>query len=155
VAPGEIVAATDAVRVLVVEDNPEVARVTAGMLDELGHATVVVHCAEEALSRLQEDAAFDLAFSDVVMPGMDGFALAAVLRERYPALPVLLTSGYTKTLETPQLDWPLLRKPFKLAELSRAVTHLTQLAARAEVDPKLVDIGQARKTRASKNARPR
>ena len=149
----DAVAKAGSARILVVEDNPDVAPVTAGMLDELGHAAVIVHSAEAALRKLEEDAAFDLVFTDVVMPGMDGFALAEALRAQYPNLPVLLTSGYTKTIETPRLDWPLLRKPFKLAELSRAVTLLTALAARSGDDPKLVDIHEARKTRASKNGR--
>src|SRR6185437_9995325 len=56
------VAAPSSARILVVEDNPDVAPVTAGMLEELGHRTVVVCSADAALKALEQDSNFDLVF---------------------------------------------------------------------------------------------
>ena len=138
-------------RILLVEDNPDVATVTVGMLDELGHQSILVHNAEAALQTLERDPEFDLVFSDIVMAGMDGLQLAAELRQRFPNLPVLLTSGYTKSIEHAPLHWPLVRKPFKLAELNRALAHVTTPRADMQNDPKLVHFLEAKKNRASKN----
>jgi len=141
-------------RILLVEDNPDVATVTVGMLDELGHSSILVHSAEAALQTLERNSAFDLVFSDIVMAGMDGLQLAATLRQRYPELPVLLTSGYTKSVEVAQLQWPLLRKPFKLAELNRALAHVTMPREQIQNDPKLVHLLDERRNRAAKNKNP-
>ena len=143
--------ASTSARVLVVEDNPDVAPVSASMLEELGHRTVVVNGAEQALQTLERDSAFDLMFTDVVMPGTDGLQLAAAVRERYPNLPVLLTSGYSRLSEkVQQLDWPLLRKPLHLSELSRAVSNLTARPMPLTDDPKLVQFSAAKRNRQSK-----
>ncbi|MBN8897067.1 MAG: PAS domain S-box protein, partial [Rhodospirillales bacterium] len=113
-----------AARILVVEDNPEVAVVSARMLEELGHRVHVVHGGEAALVALDEAGAFDLVFTDVVMAGMDGIALANAIRARHPTMPILLTSGFTKSETRPVENWPLLRKPIGLAELNRAIGRL-------------------------------
>ena len=136
-------------RILLVEDNPDVASVTIDMLDELGHQSVLVPNAEAALQTLEQQADFDLLFSDIVMAGMGGIELANVVRERYPDMPILLTSGYTKSIETAHLHWPLLRKPFKLAELNRALANVVAQRNNGK-DPKLVHLTEARKHRASK-----
>ena len=136
-------------RILLVEDNPDVASVTIDMLDELGHQSVLVPNAEAALQTLEQQADFDLLFSDIVMAGMGGLELANVVRERYPDMPILLTSGYTKSIETAHLHWPLLRKPFKLAELNRALANVVAQRNNGK-DPKLVHLTEARKHRASK-----
>lgn len=148
---GEEAAASGSKRILLVEDNPDVATVTVGMLDELGHHSILVHSADAALKALEHQGEFDLVFSDIVMAGMDGLELARLLRERYPDLPVLLTSGYTKSIETAQLHWPLLRKPFKLAELNRALATVVAQQRRGHDNPKLVHFMEARRNRASKN----
>jgi CheY-like chemotaxis protein len=111
--------------VLVVEDNPEVAEVTASMLQQLGYRVQVVHDARTALDAVAENRPFALVVSDVVMAGdMNGLGLARAIRERKPELPVLLVTGYSHL--TPQVgsEFALLRKPFDLAELSRVAASL-------------------------------
>jgi nitrogen-specific signal transduction histidine kinase/CheY-like chemotaxis protein len=111
--------------VLVVEDNAEVAEVTAGLLAQLGYRVIPVESATEALARL-EDVAVDLVFSDIVMPGpMDGLALAREIRTRHPHVPVLLTSGYTDLAPGTEVEFRILRKPFELATLESAVHETT------------------------------
>ncbi len=74
--------------VLVVEDNIEVGTFTTQSLAELGYVTVWAANAQDALAELAHDAArFDVVFSDVVMPGMNGVALAKTIRRDYPDLP--------------------------------------------------------------------
>jgi DNA-binding NtrC family response regulator len=59
-------------------------------------------------------------FSDVIMPGMNGVELAGVIRERYPGLPVVLTSGYSNVLaENAHQGFELIQKPYSVEALSR------------------------------------
>jgi CheY-like chemotaxis protein len=108
--------------VLVVEDNPEVAEVTATLLEQLGYGVVRAENAAEALATLQSGQEVDLVFSDIVMPnGMNGIHLAQEVNERYPKLRVLLTTGYSDVAASAETRFPILRKPFELAGLERAV----------------------------------
>jgi signal transduction histidine kinase/CheY-like chemotaxis protein len=82
-------------RILVVEDDAEVARVTMELLQEIGYQAVEVRDGHAALTLIEEDPRIDLVFSDVVMPGgMSGLELARKLRELRPGLPVVLATGY-------------------------------------------------------------
>lgn len=109
--------------VLVVEDNIEVGTFTTQSLAELGYVTVWAANAQDALAELAHDAArFDVVFSDVVMPGMNGVALAKTIRRDYPDLPVVLTSGYSSVLvESVPDGFELLHKPYSVEQLSRVL----------------------------------
>lgn len=79
--------------------------------------------AAAALSALA-DRSFHLMVSDIVMAGeMDGVALAREARQRHPDLPIVLVTGYSTT-STANIGFPVLRKPFQLADLSRAVASV-------------------------------
>jgi len=110
-------------RVLVVEDNTDVGQFAMQILDDLGYATTWATSAEAALEHLGEDGAgFDAVFSDVVMPGMGGIALANNLRRRLPRMPVVLTSGYSHVLaEDDAHGFELLHKPYSADQLSRVL----------------------------------
>ncbi len=74
--------------VLVVEDNVEVGTFATQALAELGFATVWAADAGEALAELADDAGrFDVVFTDVMMPGMNGVDLAREIRRRHPGCP--------------------------------------------------------------------
>jgi len=108
--------------VLVVEDSREVADVTATLLEQLGYRVVRAENAGEALHHLQQGIEVDLLFSDIVMPGpMDGIALAEHCQARYRELPVLLTSGFSDAAQAADGRFDILRKPFELAALERAI----------------------------------
>ena len=110
--------------VLLVEDNPDVAEVNVAMLEELGYRVRTVGDAAAALEAIGEET-FDLVVSDIIMAGpMDGLALARTLRERQPGLPVLLVTGYSHAASGAGADFIVLRKPFKLAELSRIAARM-------------------------------
>ncbi|HDS1737568.1 ATP-binding protein [Pseudomonas sp. BP8] len=108
-------------RVLLVEDNPDVGSFTAQVLTDHGYAVSWAVSAEAALSLLSEPSAqFDVVFSDVVMPGMGGLALAGQLRLDYPQLPVLLTSGYSEAMaEGGHQGFDFLAKPYSAEQLCR------------------------------------
>ena len=103
-------------RVLVVEDNADVGQFAYQMLSDLGFEAVLEADADAALSRLeQENGRFDLVFSDVVMPGMDGVQFGRIVRDRWPSVPVVLTSGYSHVLaEETEHGFPLLQKPYSV-----------------------------------------
>jgi PAS domain S-box-containing protein len=110
--------------VLLVEDNPDVASVSAGLLEQLGYTVRRVANAEAALRELERDGV-DLVFSDIVMPGkMDGLGLARHLKAVRPRLPILLTSGYSDAALNVRGDFPILRKPYEIHELSQAIAKL-------------------------------
>jgi PAS domain S-box-containing protein len=110
--------------VLLVEDNPDVATVSADLLEQLGYTVRRVANAEAALHEIERDGV-DLVFSDIVMPGkMDGLGLARHLRATRPSLPILLTSGYSDAALNVRGDFPILRKPYEIHELSRAIAKL-------------------------------
>jgi PAS domain S-box-containing protein len=110
--------------VLLVEDNPEVASVSAGLLEQLGYTVRRVANAEAALREIELDGV-DLVFSDIVMPGkMDGLGLARHLKATKPGLPILLASGYSDAALSVRGDFPILRKPYEIHELSKAIAKL-------------------------------
>lgn len=116
--------------VLVVEDNPDVATAHAGLLEELGYRVKWVRDAPSALQSLDRDD-IDLVFSDVVMPGeMDGLGLARYLRDHQPDMPVILATGYSEAARKSGLEFPILRKPYELHELSRALEAAIDLRTR-------------------------
>jgi CheY-like chemotaxis protein len=111
--------------VLLVEDNPEVASASVGLLEQLGYTVRSVTNAEAALAALEEDPAIKLVFSDIVMPGRaDGLALARSIRQKRPGLPVLLATGYSNAAQGADAEFPILRKPYQLGELSGAIAKL-------------------------------
>ncbi|HWT51140.1 MAG TPA: PAS domain S-box protein [Caulobacter sp.] len=130
----------DAADILLVEDNPDVAEVAAGLLERLGHKVRLASNATSALAVLQDGAPPDLVFSDIVMAGeMDGLALARVLRERYPELPILLATGYSQAAEKLGDAFRVLRKPYSLDELKSAISAVMARAA-ATAEGKVVSL---------------
>ncbi len=107
--------------VLVVEDNSDVSDVAVSLLEELGYQTIAVDSATAALKVLASKRDINLVFSDVVLPGQtDGLALARMVTERYPQVPVVLTTGYTKVFDADP-EFPVLRKPYQIAALGRVI----------------------------------
>jgi len=102
--------------VLLVEDNETVGSFAHNLLCELGQEVTWATGAADALRILEEDRGrFDLVFTDVVMPGMNGIDLANEVRQRWPDLPVVLTSGYSHVLaEEGSHGFELLQKPYTL-----------------------------------------
>jgi signal transduction histidine kinase len=112
--------------VLVVEDDPRVLAATGDALEELGLRTVRCLHPGDARRLLRENPEIGLIVSDVLMPGMTGPELVASIRNDYPGLPVLFVTGYAGDIDTAAAfgGHMVLRKPFTLASLGRAVGTL-------------------------------
>ena len=113
-------------RVLLVEDDEGVRALAEAFLEAMGYRVVAAANAAQALGILDRDAAFDLLFSDVVLPGgLSGPQLAQQAVQRVPALRALLASGYPRDaltgLDGDLADVALLSKPYSRDDLARAV----------------------------------
>jgi len=113
-------------RILVAEDDDAVRGFVQRALVETGHDTVAARDGAEALDILHRDTgAFDLLLTDIKMPVMDGIALALATVRDYPAMPILLMTGYADQRERAhgleQLIHDVIAKPFTLAQLQAAV----------------------------------
>jgi PAS domain S-box-containing protein len=123
-------AASGSGTILLVEDNPDVATASTGLLEQLGYAVRWVSNAEAALAEIDGNR-IDLVFSDIVMPGkMDGLGLAQAIRGKYPRMPILLATGYSDTLRRTSLGFQIIRKPYEIHELSQALSKVSAAAAR-------------------------
>jgi PAS domain S-box-containing protein len=118
--------------VLLVEDDREVAALTAEMLDSIGFEVTHVTSPSAALGALANGRAVDIVFSDVMMPGgMSGVELSQEIRRRRPEIPVVLTTGYIEAARDAILDGQeVLVKPYQLDELARVLSE--QLALREQ-----------------------
>lgn len=113
-------------RVLLAEDDAQVADLVEAMLGDLGHQVTRTPDAAGALQVLQGPAPVDLLLTDLIMPGdMNGVELAREAVRLRPGLPVMLSSGYTgETLGAAEdAPWPLLRKPYGPDQLARAIAE--------------------------------
>jgi CheY-like chemotaxis protein len=111
-------------RILLVEDNEAVGDTTRAVLNSMGCTTTLVKNARSALDHLAADpSSADVVLTDIEMPGgMDGIALAALLRERYPRLSVILMTGYAARLqEAIQQSLEVLPKPCSFETLADAI----------------------------------
>ena len=108
--------------VLVVEDDPRVLNATIGALEELKHRAVPCPDPLDAPRILDDLGPFDLVITDVLMPGQTGPEMITGLLGRRPDLAVLFVTGYAG--EGSAADFggrPVLRKPFTIAGLERAI----------------------------------
>lgn len=115
-------------RVLIVEDQPEVAQLVQRLIEPAGYIITVATDALTAVSQVAAGTHPDLLITDVVMPAMTGPELAAALRTHHPHLPVLYMSGYTAASLGPQLHLDsnsmLVEKPFTRSTLLGAIRNL-------------------------------
>ena len=111
-------------RILLAEDDRAVREFVTRALQHRGHEVFAVENGLEALDALQ-DREFDILVTDIVMPGMDGIALALKLAKEKPELKILMMSGYSaerqRAHNLEELIHKVLPKPFTLAEICHAV----------------------------------
>jgi two-component system cell cycle sensor histidine kinase/response regulator CckA len=110
-------------RVLVVEDERVVRDVLTEMLQTQGYVVTSTGDPEDALA-LSNEGTFDLLITDLVMPKLDGYELAAAIAAHSPNLKVIFMSGYTSTTsrrELTEADVAFLQKPFAIEDLAAKV----------------------------------
>jgi PAS domain S-box-containing protein len=103
--------------ILLVEDDAGVRAVTAAMLKELQFTVIEADNGSHALDIVDRQPDIDLLFTDIVMPGMNGFELGRLARERRPQLPVLYATGYAASYTAPEKGADVLAKPYREADL--------------------------------------
>jgi two-component system OmpR family response regulator len=103
-------------KVLIVDDEEDLADMAAALLEAHGLEVLVAYSAYEALRLLKENGDIDALFSDVVMPGMTGLQLADAVTEMYPKVKVVLASGYTlpSLLDNRERPYLYTSKPYKI-----------------------------------------
>jgi signal transduction histidine kinase/CheY-like chemotaxis protein len=120
--------ADDTTMILVVEDDAGVRTTTVEALRDLGYRVAAAASAAEALAMLDDGLAVDLLFTDIVMPDMSGRQLADAVAARWPGLPVLFTTGYTRNavVHNGMLDAGVafLAKPFSLEQLAYKIADV-------------------------------
>jgi signal transduction histidine kinase len=107
-------------RVLLVEDDDNVAMVVLEMLQALAYQPTRVDSGAAALRMLKQRSDFDIVFSDMVMPGgMGGMDLAREVSRKYPSLPVVLTTGFSEAATAAaQAGFRVLPKPYAIEALA-------------------------------------
>ncbi|MEO5586392.1 MAG: response regulator, partial [Novosphingobium sp.] len=133
-APGDVIASAKAPevrsewagggRILLVEDEETVRMVAERALTRAGYTVVTAGDGEEGLEQFVSGGAFDLVVSDVVMPTMDGPAMAREIRKRVPGLPILFMSGYAEDHLRREIDVEnmyFIPKPFSVQQISEKV----------------------------------
>ena len=118
--------------ILLVEDNADVREYARDVLLELGYGVLDAANVQEALRVVAKKPRISLVFTDVVLGDSNGRVLADKVRQIYPAVPVLFTTGYTRNAIVHQgrldRDVHLLNKPFTQQDLARKVRELLDAA---------------------------
>jgi CheY-like chemotaxis protein len=117
--------------ILVVEDDALVQGYVIAQLGSLGYRTLVARDGVEALALVDRGIAFDLVFTDVILPGgMNGRDLAEAVLQRRATVKVLYTSGYADTaiVHEGRLDpgIALLRKPYRKSHLAQKIRDMLE-----------------------------
>jgi len=111
-------------RILVAEDEATVRAFVERALRHCGHEPIVVHDGFAALAALSESR-FDLLLTDIVMPRLDGIALALKASKDHPDLKILLMTGYAAEMQRAHnldaLIHRVIERPFTLEQICTAV----------------------------------
>lgn len=113
--------------VLAVDDDPLVLKNTAAMLADLGHSVLQAESGGQALELLKQHRV-DLVLTDHAMPKMTGADLAAMVNARWPAIPIILATGFAELPPGTGEGLPKLAKPFTQDEMARAITEASPVS---------------------------
>ena len=113
--------------ILVVDDEPALLNLSREILNLHGFKVICAESAQDALNILQHESV-DILISDIVMPEMDGYQLAAIVKEKYPEIKIQLASGFTEErnmgMDNEHLQQDLLHKPFSSQALLQRIRAL-------------------------------
>jgi PAS domain S-box-containing protein len=116
--------ATESLSVLVIDDEPFVRETLAEMLQELSHKVVIAEGGRMALEKLHAGH-FDLVFTDLSMPEMDGWETAGEIRRQWPDINIILVTGYGKNTVPPNGEANLvdgtIGKPFNFEQVAETI----------------------------------
>lgn len=114
-------------KILIVDDEPQVAELLARSLSREGHVASIAHSGDEALQRIT-GAEPDALFLDISMPGMNGLDVLAEVKRRRPSLPVVVITGNASPDEVDQVRRmgavDVIEKPAPLTHYQLAIERL-------------------------------
>lgn len=115
--------------VLVVEDDPLVLLSAVDTIEDAGYRVLEASNADDAIRLLEQHPEIRIVFTDIEMPGsMDGIKLAAFIRDRWPPVEIIITSGRVLATDVTLPERGIfLAKPYQSQELK---AHLSRMAAR-------------------------
>jgi len=115
-------------RILVVEDVSAVREFVRRALTHEGHHVTVADDGLKGLELMAGDQPFDLLVTDIVMPGLDGIALALKVSKEYPRTRILLMTGYASERQRAHnlesLIHQVISKPFTLRDICKVVNDV-------------------------------
>jgi CheY-like chemotaxis protein len=117
--------ALEGLRVLLVDDDPEVREIARAMLEEMGALVAEAAAARDAILMVRTEPGIDLVLADYTMPHMTGVELAEQAATLLPGVPVVLMTGYSATTlgDISQVVRAVLQKPFRAEAMARVVTE--------------------------------
>jgi signal transduction histidine kinase len=128
---------TGSYRILVVDDDALIVSSTAAMLEDLGHVVIEAPSGSVALEILRANTKIDVIVTDFAMPNMTGLELAALTRQHWPWIPVILASGYADLVDIEGTSLDRLAKPYTQAEIATSIERVLE-------ERKIVPISAAR-----------
>jgi len=122
--------------ILVIDDEDFVRETLADMLTDLEHKVITVEGGRQALKQIAKHN-FDLVFTDLAMPEMDGWEIARELRKSHPELPVVLVTGYGATAQPPSGETDLVAgiigKPFDFDQVISTIASVVNSKSLVQV----------------------
>jgi len=131
---------TESLSILVIDDEEFVRETLGEMLADLKHRVVTVDSGRAGLERLSAQK-FDVVFTDLAMPEMDGWETAREIRDQFPGLPVVLVTGYGATAQPPSGELDLVAgiigKPFDFDQVTATLVRVCGQSEGVTVEPVL------------------
>lgn len=112
-------------KVLIVDDEVDLADITGLLFDAMGLETTVAYSAEHALTILRDDPIIDTVFSDIMMPDMNGIELSHIIKNCHPHIKIVLTSGYIPAHILASIEESILfiSKPYDLDDAMKILNY--------------------------------
>ena len=114
-------------KILIVDDNPNMSTLLSDILEIFDFEGFHAENGKEALDRLRQSQ-YDMVFTDLRMPQMDGYDLLKAIKSEHPAIPVVVVTGYatgdSREEELAQKADGFLHKPFKVDEIESILSNL-------------------------------
>lgn len=131
--PGPVTAPGQCIRILVVEDEQQLARMAGLVLRQRGHDVAVAASVEEALGYLKEQP-FDLVISDLGLgPGQNGWDLAEAVREHWPGTRFVLVTGWGAAIDPAEARLrgvdQVIAKPYRIADLRQIADDVAGISS--------------------------
>jgi len=114
-------------KILIVDDDPEVNAVLELMLTKMGHQVTAVTQGKEAIARFGQDS-YDLVITDVFMPDVSGWEVVEAVKQKSPETPVVLSTAWGLQLDHEQIDRSgingIINKPFSKQAISDEIARV-------------------------------